>query len=83
MLLRKAHQQLVVWFTDSALILLQTSTNYDNHTFDLYSRCTQIFLAYYPSLNIIGHVHILTVMSLCRSGQTLLPRAGDAIHPVL
>ena len=41
-------------------------------------------IVYFSSLNLIGHVHIPRRFSeLCQSGQTQLPRDGDAIHPAL
>ena len=68
---------------DSALMSLHTRTNFDNHTL-ISTPGAFKFSNHCSSLNLIGHVHIPTWVTKAvpdQSGQTLPPRAGDAIHP--
>ena len=71
-------------FTDSSLILLQTGTTYINHTLIFTPgafKCSN----YYPSLNLIGHIHIPTPVTKTMPEWPDPPfrHAGDVIHPVL
>ncbi len=57
--MRTAACGVVTRFADSALFLPQTCTSYDNHT--LISTPGEFkFSNHYPSLNLIGHIHIPT-----------------------